>query len=80
MVLELELLEFIADGGYQTPTLWLSEGWSQVVQNGWQAPQYWRRQGEDWHEFTLSGLRPVAVAEPAAGGIPPTPQAPLGVE
>ena len=34
-------LEFIADGGYDTPTLWLSDGWHQRQQHGWEAPSYW---------------------------------------
>jgi ergothioneine biosynthesis protein EgtB len=45
---------FIADGGYQRPELWMSEGWAAVQQRGWRAPRYWRG---DW-EFTLAGLRP----------------------
>ncbi len=36
-----EWLEFIADGGYRTPLLWLSEGWAQVQAEGWTQPLYW---------------------------------------
>ncbi|MCB2077616.1 MAG: ergothioneine biosynthesis protein EgtB [Novosphingobium sp.] len=45
---------FIADGGYDTPTLWLSDGWAWVQEQGIRAPEYWR---EDEH-FTLSGWKP----------------------
>jgi len=45
---------FIADGGYERPELWMSEGWAVLQQRGWQAPRYWRG---DW-EFTLAGRRP----------------------
>jgi ergothioneine biosynthesis protein EgtB len=44
--------EFIADGGYSTPTLWLSEGWAWVQREGISAPLYW---GEDSSQFTLAG-------------------------
>ena len=60
-----EYAEFIAAGGYTTPTLWLSDGWSTVQAHGWDSPLYWRT-GEDckWENFTLSGMRPVAYDEP----------------
>jgi len=45
---------FIADGGYQRPELWMSEGWAVVQQRGWQAPRYWR----EGDEFTLAGRQP----------------------
>jgi len=36
-------LAFIADGGYQRPQLWLSDGWATVQAQGWTSPLYWRR-------------------------------------
>ena len=51
---------FIADGGYQRPELWMSEGWAVQQQLGWQAPRYWRGDGpaDQWQEeFTLEGRR-----------------------
>ena len=57
-------LDFIADGGYRRPELWLSEGWAAVQQQGWQAPLYWRCEDGAWLIFTLSGERPVDPAEP----------------
>lgn len=54
-----EWLEFIADGGYQRPELWLSDGWAAVRTNGWDAPLYWRQADGEWHEHTLHGTRPL---------------------
>ena len=36
-----DVAEFIADGGYRQPALWLSDGWATVRAQGWQAPTYW---------------------------------------
>ena len=49
--------EFIADGGYQRPELWLPDGWDAVPRHGWTAPLYWREDGET--RFTLHGPRPI---------------------
>ncbi|WP_137820672.1 ergothioneine biosynthesis protein EgtB [Pseudomonas sp. 2FG] len=54
-----EFLDFIMDGGYARPQLWLADGWNLVRQSGWQAPLYWLRQDDAWQELTLSGLRPL---------------------
>lgn len=51
-----DFLAFIADGGYRRPELWLSAGWDCVVQNEWEAPQYWERRDGEWHTFTLHGM------------------------
>ncbi|WP_186073472.1 ergothioneine biosynthesis protein EgtB [Burkholderia gladioli] len=32
---------FIAEGGYTTAALWLSDGWAAVQREGWCAPAYW---------------------------------------
>jgi ergothioneine biosynthesis protein EgtB len=50
-----EYREFIADGGYWTPGLWMSEGWELVRTQGWRRPLYWSDDGE--REFTLGGWR-----------------------
>ena len=57
-------LEFIADSGYTTPTLWLSDGWATVEAEGWNAPGYWRQVDGAWCAMTLGGLRPVEPAQP----------------
>ena len=42
LVSNAQWLDFIADGGYATPSLWLSDGWAAVAAEGWNAPGYWR--------------------------------------
>ncbi len=61
-----EFSEFIADGGYEKPELWLSDGWAQVVANGWQTPLYWQKEAGGWHEFGMRGLLPIIAAAPVA--------------
>ena len=58
-----EWAEFIADGGYSTATLWLSEGWDWVKRGGIAAPLYWHNDGT---EFTLAGRREIDRAAPVA--------------
>jgi ergothioneine biosynthesis protein EgtB len=57
-------LEFIADGGYERPELWLSDGWATVVAEGWTAPGYWRCIDDRLSAGTLAGLGPVDPALP----------------
>jgi ergothioneine biosynthesis protein EgtB len=59
-----EYLNFIADGGYRTAALWLSDGWALRNAQEWQAPAYWQRHDEVWMARTLHGLLPLAHDEP----------------
>lgn len=59
LVTNAEWLEFIDDGGYQRPELWLSDGWGKVRAEGWQAPLYWSRVDGVWLEHTLNGTWPI---------------------
>ncbi|MEL6869004.1 MAG: ergothioneine biosynthesis protein EgtB [Pseudomonadota bacterium] len=59
-----EFAEFIRDGGYETSTLWLSDGWQAVQQHRWRAPLYWSA-GLD-SEFTLGGERDIDMNAPVA--------------
>ncbi|HZM44805.1 MAG TPA: ergothioneine biosynthesis protein EgtB [Burkholderiales bacterium] len=54
-----DFLEFMEDGGYRRPELWLSAGWDTVTARGWNAPEYWERRDGRWHAFTLHGEVPV---------------------
>jgi ergothioneine biosynthesis protein EgtB len=58
-----DVLNFIVDGGYKNPHLWLSLGWDTVQNNQWQAPMYWEKHNGDttgnnngWTTFTLHGM------------------------
>jgi ergothioneine biosynthesis protein EgtB len=55
-----EFAEFIADGGYSRPELWLSVGWTTVQEQKWTAPLYWRKQEESWSIFTMRGVKSLA--------------------
>ncbi|GMA40312.1 ergothioneine biosynthesis protein EgtB [Mobilicoccus caccae] len=60
-----EWMEFIADGGYTRPELWLSDGWGALQGSDRRAPGYWQQEDDGaWTTFTLSGRRPVIAAEP----------------
>lgn len=59
-----EWLEFIEDGGYENHILWHSEGWDWVNENGINSPLYWIKRDDEWHQFTLSGLRKLNTDNP----------------
>jgi ergothioneine biosynthesis protein EgtB len=59
-----EWADFIADGGYGHPELWLSDGWAAVQSQGWEAPLYWSGRRGEWQLFTLHGPRPMREEEP----------------
>jgi ergothioneine biosynthesis protein EgtB len=57
-----EYLAFIDQNSYNRPELWLSEGWTMLRSEGWQAPLYWQRDSETksgWSIYTLHGLIPL---------------------
>jgi ergothioneine biosynthesis protein EgtB len=65
LVTNAEWLEFMEDGGYRRPELWLSDGWAWVRDNAIEAPLYWRRRDScQWDQFGLDGLRPVEMSAP----------------
>ncbi len=55
-----EWQQFIADGGYHTPSLWLSDGWAWVQNEGIEAPAYW----DGDRQFTLAGWQDIDPAAP----------------
>jgi ergothioneine biosynthesis protein EgtB len=61
-----EYAEFIADGGYEKPELWLSAGWDAVEQHKWRAPLYWSGKVGDWSLFTLRGELQLAQMAPVS--------------
>ncbi len=64
LITNAEYAQFIADGGYRQPALWLSAGWSTVQLEKWVAPLYWELRDGSWHEFTLRGDGPINATAP----------------
>jgi ergothioneine biosynthesis protein EgtB len=57
-----EYLAFMDDNGYERPELWLSEGWTTMRAEAWQAPLYWQRDPathSGWRIYTLRGWQPL---------------------
>ena len=59
-----DFLEFIEAGGYTDHRLWHSDGWEWLKENAVTAPLYWHLHDGEWVQFTLAGLRPVAIHAP----------------
>lgn len=59
-----DFLEFMEDGGYQRPELWLSLGWNAVNEKKWNSPLYWEKRDENWFAFTLGGMTELNPDEP----------------
>ena len=57
LVTNAEFAEFIADGGYDEPSLWLSDGWRWRCDQAIEAPMYWRDADGRWLEYRLDGER-----------------------
>jgi ergothioneine biosynthesis protein EgtB len=69
LVTNAEYLAFIADGGYERPELWLSDGFRWRTDNDVSLPLYWRGRRVDkrWRDlqvFTLNGSLPIRLEEP----------------
>ena len=59
LVRNSDWLAFIADGGYRTATLWMSDGWARLQAEDWSAPLYWREIDGAWWQMGLHGLVPL---------------------
>lgn len=66
LVSNADYLNFLQDGGYRRPALWLSDDWTQVQAQGWQAPLYWQldAKGTPQGQFGLHGVQPWRADEP----------------
>lgn len=64
LVTNAEFLEFIEDGGYENFRVWHAEGWDWVAENEIGAPLYWEKRGDEWLNYTFSGLRPINADAP----------------
>ncbi|MCR8956374.1 ergothioneine biosynthesis protein EgtB [Variovorax sp. S2] len=68
--------QFIADGGYKRPELWLSDGWAAVQAQGWQHPAYWlapddprlgpQQHQSGWQVFGPHGVRSMEADAPVS--------------
>ncbi len=56
-------LDFMGDGGYRRPDLWLADGWHAVQERGWSSPDYWWDVDGTWMAFTTAGVRPLRRGE-----------------
>jgi ergothioneine biosynthesis protein EgtB len=66
LVKNKEWLEFMLDGGYGNPLLWLSDGWAVAQRENWRAPLYWRKNDGGYTCMTLRGPQPVNPEAPVA--------------
>ena len=66
LVTNRDWLRFIEDGGYSRQDLWLNDGWYAGQAQNWEAPSYWRRDGETWVQATLGGPRPIDLDAPVS--------------
>ncbi len=57
LVTNAEYRAFIEDGAYQYPALWLSDGWSKILEGELKGPLYWS--DDNTLEFTLAGSREI---------------------
>jgi ergothioneine biosynthesis protein EgtB len=64
LVTNAEYLEFMSDGGYRRPELWLSDGWDTVCAQGWKSPFYWEERDATWFDFSYDGMREVDPSAP----------------
>ncbi len=59
-----EYREFMEDGGYERPELWLADGWAHAQQESWKAPLYWEKDRDGWQLFTLRGMECLELLQP----------------
>lgn len=64
LVTNKEYLEFMQDGAYENFKYWHLEGWEWVKQHQIKAPLYWYDINNDWHQYTLNGLRSLDLEAP----------------
>lgn len=59
LVTNKEFIEFMENGGYSDFNVWLDEGWGWVQTNQICSPLYWHKINDEWHYYTLAGLKKV---------------------
>ncbi|MFB9057927.1 ergothioneine biosynthesis protein EgtB [Mariniflexile ostreae] len=66
LVSNASYMDFINDGGYENPAYWLDQGWQWIQQENIKKPLYWKGIKGSWHQYTLSGLKPLDPKHPIA--------------
>jgi ergothioneine biosynthesis protein EgtB len=61
-----EWLEFMADGGYRSALLWLSDGWTEIQRQNWTMPLYWWEEAGAYFSMTLHGAQPLELDAPVS--------------
>ena len=67
LVTNADFLEFVDDGGYERPELWLSDGWNTLFnlnQKEPKLPLYWLYEDRCFKEYTLGGIQEVSPNSP----------------
>ncbi|MBA6151305.1 ergothioneine biosynthesis protein EgtB [Gelidibacter maritimus] len=59
LVTYADFMAFIKDDGYKKPEYWLDEGWFWISDNKIEHPLYWKNINDQWHHYTLSGLKAI---------------------
>lgn len=59
-----EFAEFVRDGAYDKPSLWLDAGFATAQQLGWRMPLYWQQRDDAFFHYTLRGFVPVDPEQP----------------
>ena len=55
-----DFLAFIQDGGYRRAEFWLSDGWTRVQEESWDAPLYWLEDNDGSRSvYGLAGAQPL---------------------
>lgn len=61
-----EWSEFMADGGYNRPSLWSAAGWEWRCTEDCRLPEYWVERPDGYATYNPAGLRPILPDEPVA--------------
>lgn len=64
LVTNEEYVKFIEAGGYHDFRYWHAEAWDWVKNNQVEAPLYWYKIDEQWHNYTYRGLEALNLDEP----------------
>ena len=64
LVTNQEYAAFINDGGYENFRNWHAEGWDWVQKQKSKAPMYWHFIGNQWYNYTLTGLQLIDLNAP----------------